>query len=148
MHRHDTCGGGVLLFIVKVFFSFKGRDSIHCSQMDHVSHATKQLFLMVKLYILHAGKISSHSEVCAGIAGSNGRKGSNDAIVGQNVVMPFCKILSRMITCKTYLLKVRRSSSCQISQKPMQLRKCTCPLKQEPPVIVLAFSNRCQYNEQ
>ena len=66
--------------------------------MDHVSHATKQLLLMVELHMLHARKISSHSEVCAGIVGSNGREGSNYAIVGQNVVMQFCKVLSRMVT--------------------------------------------------
>ena len=31
---------------------------------------------------------------------------------------------------------------------PMQLGKCTYPSQQEPPVIVLAFSSRCQINEQ
>ena len=80
VHRHDTCGFGVLLFIVDVLFPSKCRYSIHCSQMGHVSLATKQMLLMVELHMLHAGKSSSHSEVCAGIVGSNGREGSNYAI--------------------------------------------------------------------
>ena len=69
--------------------------------MDHVSHATKQTLLMVEIDMPHAEKRLSHSEVCAVIVGSNSREGSNHAIVGHKVLMQFCKILSRMLTCKT-----------------------------------------------
>ena len=76
------------------------------------------MFLMVELHMFHAVKARAIAKFVLTLSAVMAEKGSNDSIVGQNVVVQFCKMFHIMLTCKIYLLKVRRRSGLRILLYP------------------------------